>query len=166
MVRVWRLQPRTPVQTTSEYPPPPPGEGKHPLPHPPPPPLGRYAPSGLVASLPRKEFAPQIFWLIPPLCPPTLKNVPPARFVIIFYLFLSANFETHVHVFRAGAAPGYIDRGGGQNIYFGENSCARQRSHLRVGSRGRAPGGGPGGVAPGSSRFLGYQIPQIVIIYI
>ena len=31
------------------------------------PPLGRYAPSGLVASLPRKDCAPQIFWLITPL---------------------------------------------------------------------------------------------------
>ena len=31
------------------------------------PPLGRYAPSGLVASLPRKDCAPQMFWLITPL---------------------------------------------------------------------------------------------------
>ena len=30
-------------------------------------PLGRYAPSGLVASLPRKDGAPQMFWLITPL---------------------------------------------------------------------------------------------------
>ena len=38
---------------------------------------------------------------------------------------------------------------------------ARKRSHLRVGSTGarlRAPGGGPGGRAPGSSRFLGYHV--------
>ena len=31
------------------------------------PPLGRYAPSGLVASLPRKKLRPQMFWLITPL---------------------------------------------------------------------------------------------------
>ena len=30
-------------------------------------PLGRYGPSGLVASLPRKDCAPQMFWLITPL---------------------------------------------------------------------------------------------------
>ena len=47
---------------------------------------------------------------------------------------------------------------------------ARERVSARIygwgpGARLRAPGGGPGGGAPGSSRFLGYQIPQIVIIY-
>ena len=36
------------------------------------PPLGRYAPSGLVASLPRKDCAPpQMFWLITCSRPPT-----------------------------------------------------------------------------------------------
>ena len=43
-----------------------PWEGGHPPCHTLPP-LGRYAPSGLVASLPRKECAPQMFWLITPL---------------------------------------------------------------------------------------------------
>ena len=69
-----------------------------------------------------------------------------------------------------GAAPGYIDRGA-EYIFLWEfvrDAHARERVSARIygwgpGARLRAPGGGPGGGAPGSSRFLGYQIPQIVI---
>ena len=78
-------------------------------------------------------------------------------FLESFLMQLGQNFIGY----RQGRRQGILIGGGGQNIYFGENSCASAHARERVSAR--IYGWGPGGGAPGSSRFLGYQTPQIVI---
>ena len=58
-----------------------PWEGGHPPPTPSRAPLGHYAPSGLVASLPRKKLCPppQMFWLITPLAARICQRGPKRR---------------------------------------------------------------------------------------
>ena len=96
---------------------------------PPPSPLGRYAPSGLVASLPRKDCPPpQMFWLITPLLgapPPPPQCVDPRYTPLSGYHSQEELSHTRIlHPHIVGSIP--------FGVFFLQSPCIISFSGLKI----------------------------------